>query len=104
DGVIGITPIKFMLSDAPRGASMEDFIAHLEHVIALVGSDHVAVSSDLKRNGVEESEVVAYTSPKLNSEERWFHLYDALKKRGYSEEDLRKIFGLNFLRVFRAVL
>ncbi|MDF1738136.1 MAG: membrane dipeptidase [Verrucomicrobiales bacterium] len=104
-GLIGITPIKFMLTDdAAPGASMEQFIDHLEHAIKIAGIDHVGIASDLKRNGVEETERVAYTSPGLNSQERWFHLYDALKEKGYSDEDQSKIFGLNYLRILKAVL
>lgn len=103
-GVFGITPIKFMLSDAPAGATIEDFIRHLEHAIGIAGIDHVGIASDIPRNGVEESERVAYTCPELNGEQRWFHLYDALKAKGRSDEELAKIFGRNFLRVFRAVL
>ncbi|MDF1658903.1 MAG: membrane dipeptidase [Verrucomicrobiales bacterium] len=103
-GVVGITPIKFMLSESAQGATMDDFIAHLEHVISIVGIDHVGVSSDIKRNGVEKEEVVAYTCEKLNGEERWFHLHEALVSKGYEDDDLKKIFGLNFLRVFEAGL
>ncbi|MEC5127834.1 membrane dipeptidase [Verrucomicrobiales bacterium BCK34] len=104
-GLIGITPIKFMLTDdAAPGASMAQFIKHLEHAIQIAGIDHVGIASDLKRNGLPESEQIAYTSPELNSQERWFHLYDALKARGYSDEEQAKIFGLNYLRLLKAVL
>ncbi len=103
-GVFGITPVKFMLSDAAEGATMDDFIRHLDHAIAIAGIDHVGIGSDIPRNGVEESEKPAYTCSELNSEQRWYHLYDALKARGRSDEDLAKIFGRNFLRVFRVVL
>ncbi len=104
-GVFGITPIKFMLNDDKKpGASMSDFIEHLEHAIKVAGIDHVGIASDIKRNGVPEDEVVAYTCPELNSQERWLHVYDALKAKGYSDEDQAKIFGGNYQRVFRAVL
>jgi membrane dipeptidase len=103
-GVFGITPVKFMLNDAPSGASLDDFIRHLEHVIRIAGIDHVGIGSDIPRNGVPEDELPAYTCPELNSEKRWFHLYDALKAKGYTEDQMTKIFGLNFLRVFRTVL
>lgn len=103
-GVFGITPIKFMINDSGKGATMEHFIAHLEHAINVAGIDHVGIASDLKRNGVPESETVAYCCPELNGEQRWFHLYDALRAKGYTDEDLAKIFGKNFLRVFEKVL
>lgn len=103
-GVFGITPVKFMLSDAPEGATMDDFIRHLDHAIQIAGIDHVGIASDIPRNGVEASERDAYTCPELNSEQRWLHLYDALKAKGRSDEDMAKIFGRNFLRVFKAIL
>lgn len=100
-GVFGITPIKFMISDGSAEATMEDFIHHLEHAIKVAGIDHVGIAADLKRNGVPEDESIAYTCPELNSQERWFHLFDALKAKGYPDEDLVKIFGTNFLRVLK---
>lgn len=103
-GVFGITPIRFMISSQKHGATMNDFIEHLEHAIQIAGIDHVGVGSDLKRNGVPPTETVAYTCPELNGEYRWLHLYDALEKRGFGDEDLAKLFGGNFLRVFREVL
>ena len=103
-GVIGIAPIKFMISANKKGASMDDFIAHIEHVISVAGIEHVGISSDINRNGISENEVAAYTSEDLNGEQRWFHLYDELRSRGYESEDLKLIFGLNFLRVFEIIL
>jgi len=103
-GVFGITPIRFMLTREPHGASMQDFIRHLEHAISVAGIDHVGIASDIARNGVPKTETAAYTCPELNGEKRWLHLYDALREKGYPDNQLEKIFGLNYLRVFRAVL
>ena len=103
-GLFGVCPIRFMLTDREKGASIDDFIQHLEHAIEVAGIDHVGIASDIKRNGVPEEETVAWTCPELNGEKRWLHLYDALAERGYSREDRMKIFGRNYLRVFREVL
>jgi len=104
-GIIGITPIKFMLTDSEdSGASMDDFVFHLEHAIKVAGIDHVGIASDIKRNGVPETELTAFTCPELNSQERWLHLYDALKAKGHFDEDLAKVFGGNYRRIFQEVL
>lgn len=67
-------------------------------------SINVGIDSDIKRNGVPEDELPAYTCPEKNSQERWFRLYDALNEKGYSDEDQTKLFGLNYLRVLKTVL
>jgi len=69
---------------------------HIDHVVKLVGIDHVGLGSDF--DGVEEvpeglQDVSGY--PNL--------LYELLK-RGYSEEALNKICAENFLRVWSEVL
>ncbi len=80
----------------PKGAAtLDDLIAHIEHVINLVGVDYAGLGSDYD-GGI--------TPP--------FDLYDAtcypfitkkLAEKGYSETDIRKILGLNFLRVLNSV-
>jgi len=69
---------------------------HIDHVVKLVGADHVGLGSDF--DGVEQvpeglQDVSGY--PNL--------LYELLK-RGYSEEALKKICGEDFLRVWTEVL
>ncbi len=71
-------------------------VDHYDHVIALVGVDHVGIGSDF--DGVGDSlpeglkDVSAY--PGLVAE---------FEHRGYSTADIRKILGLNLLRVWQAV-
>lgn len=102
-GVFGITPISWMLTEDRDNVSIDDFIKHLEHAIRVGGIDHVAIAADGPRNGWG-TESGHYPGPLLDSEKRWFHLYDKLKERGYSNEDLAKIFGRNWLRVLKDVL
>jgi membrane dipeptidase len=69
-------------------------IDHLDHIVRLVGVNHVGLGSDfdgieappLGLNGVEDF-------PKITSE---------LISRGYSRRDIRKILGGNFIRVLKA--
>ena len=46
-GVIGVTTIRWMLdTDGDGAAGIDDFIAHIEYMVDLVGIDHVGISSD----------------------------------------------------------
>ena len=40
----------------------------------------------------------------LDSPRRWFEIAKLLRKRGYTDEQLKKLLGGNFLRAYRAVL
>ena len=103
DGVVGIFCYGAWLrrSKAP-GSTMDDFIAHLDYAIKLVGVDHVGVSTD----GYLDGTWIRHKSADgiLDSPERFKVAAKRLHSMGYSEEDLKKIFGGNFMRVFRVVL
>ncbi|MCH5310108.1 MAG: membrane dipeptidase [Prevotella sp.] len=75
-------------------ATIEDAIRHLEHAIEVMGIDHVGLGTDFDGDGgirglADSSELIHFTR----------HLL----ARGYSEEDIRKIWGGNFLRVMEQV-
>jgi membrane dipeptidase len=77
-------------------ADISDVVAHIDHVVGLVGDDHIGFGSDF--DGVGDSlpagikDVSMY--PNL--------IYELLKK-GYTEESVKKICGENLLRVWREV-
>ena len=62
----------------------------------LVGVDHVGIGSDYDGVGDSLPDGLKDVSPYPN-------LVEGLLKRGYSEEDIRKILGENLLRVWDAV-
>jgi membrane dipeptidase len=76
-------------------ATLDDILAHIEHVVKLVGPDHVGLGSDF--DGVPDVPQGMEDCTKLPS------ITYELLKRGYSEEDITKILGGNLLRVFEAV-
>ena len=80
----------------PVFADIADVIAHIDHVIDLVGIDHVGLGSDF--DGVGDSLPTG-----LKDVSFYPNLVLELLKRGYSEEDVRKILGENFLRVWSEV-
>ena len=77
-------------------ASVDDVLDHFDHVVALVGIDHVGIGSDY--DGVGDTLPVG-----LKDVSTYPNLIEGLLKRGYSEEDIRKILGENFLRVWAEV-
>lgn len=79
----------------PPGATLDDVVAHLEHVREVAGIDHIGIGGDY--DGVAElpaglEDVSAYP-----------RLFDALLARGWSAGDCGKLAGRNVLRVLRAV-
>ena len=103
-GVIGVTAIRWMLDrDGDGAAGMDDMIAHIEYMVSLVGVDHIGVATDSYMDGWEESSG-HYADADLAALDRWVRLTARLRARGWTEEDLAKLLGGNFLRVFREVL
>ena len=77
-------------------ASLDDVLDHFDHVVALVGADHVGIGSDY--DGVGDSLPTG-----LKDVSSYPNLIEGLLKRGYSEENIRKILGGNLLRVWEEV-
>ena len=76
-------------------ASMDDVLDHFDHVVKLVGIDHVGIGSDF--DGVGDS-----LPDGLKDASGYPNLVEGLLRRGYSEDDIRKILGENLLRVWEA--
>ncbi|MEP7373944.1 MAG: dipeptidase [Chitinophagaceae bacterium] len=68
---------------------------HLDHIVNLIGTDHVGLGSDF--DGIEAP------PRELNGVEDFPLVTKAMLDRGYSKKDIRKIVGGNFIRVFKAV-
>jgi len=77
-------------------ATVDDVIDHFDHIVKLVGVDHVGIGSDY--DGVGDSLPTG-----LKDVSSYPNLIEGLLKRGYSEVDIRKILGENLLRVWQAV-
>ncbi|HUS08295.1 MAG TPA: dipeptidase [Bryobacteraceae bacterium] len=76
-------------------ATLNDVVAQIDHVVKIAGAGHVGLGSDF--DGVD----CAPTG--LDDVSRFPNLTRALLEKGYSAEDVRKIYGGNLLRVMRAV-
>jgi membrane dipeptidase len=89
-GVIAVAPMGTILP------TMEEYMSHLDSVANLVGVDHISIGSDLRG-------VPSYTEG-FGDEGNYHAIAAALLERGYSDEDVGKIMGGNFFRVWREVL
>jgi membrane dipeptidase len=77
-------------------ARLEEVLDHFDHVIKLTSVDHVGIGSDY--DGVGDSLPIG-----LKDVSSYPNLVEGLLRRGYSDEDIRKILGENLLRVWREV-
>lgn len=78
---------------APK-ATVADMADHIDHAVQIAGIDHVGIGTDFDGGGgladcMDDTQMMNVTAE--------------LVKRGYSEDDIRKIWGGNFMRVFRDV-
>ncbi|MCZ6793459.1 MAG: dipeptidase [Planctomycetota bacterium] len=73
----------------------ETWFAHLDHVVAVTGVDHVGLGSDFDGVGATPRGIADVTSLERVTRE--------LLDRGWSEENIAKLYGGNLLRVWRAV-
>jgi len=70
--------------------SWERIIDHIDHVVKLVGPDHVGLGSDFDGATMPEGMEDCSKLPKIT---------EALMRKGYQDDDIRKILGGNLLRV-----
>ena len=88
-GVIGIWPNGEALP------ALRDMVDHIDYVKNLVGVDHVGIGSDLRG-------MSSYTEG-FGEEARFDAITEALGERGYSPEEVEKVMGGNFVRVWTEV-
>jgi membrane dipeptidase len=82
--------LKFIRSGKLPHVGWEKIVEHIDHVVKLVGADHVGLGSDFDGATMPEGLEDCSHLPRITA---------ALVKKGYSDEDIRKILGGNTLRV-----
>uniref|UniRef100_A0AB33JSG1 Fused gamma-glutamyl-gamma-aminobutyrate hydrolase/peptidase n=1 Tax=Prevotella sp. GTC17262 TaxID=3236797 RepID=A0AB33JSG1_9BACT len=93
-GVAQITIYKGFLRKDSNNASIMDVMQHLEHAIAIAGIDHVGLGTDFDGDG---------GAPGLADSSELINFTIRLLRKRYSEDDIRKIWGGNWLRVMTQV-
>lgn len=80
--------------DAPEAVNVADFIDHIDYMVKLIGIDHVGISSDFDGGGGVEG---------WNDASETFNVTLALVERGYTQDEIAKLWGENLLRVLDEV-
>jgi membrane dipeptidase len=76
-------------------ATLGDLVAHIDHAVKIAGIDHVGIGTDFDGLHCVPLAVDSYNKFPV--------LTRALLEKGYTAEDIKKIYGGNMLRVMRAV-
>lgn len=82
------------LKTLPR-PGVKEVVDHIDHAVKIMGINHVGIGSDfdgiiVPPKGLEDVSMI-------NS------IFDEMKNRGYKKDEIEKVAGLNFLRVFEKV-
>lgn len=120
-GMIGISAIPNQLSSEPE-QSIEDHLNHIDHIVDLVGVDHVMIGLDnvfadqvgnhkemakesgglnLKRGGRELAAPYIFG---LEAPDEWENIVRGLVKHGHSDSEIKKIIGENALKIIEKVI
>lgn len=117
-GVMGITEVRnFVRNREPT--TVEHIVDHIDHVVKLVGPEHVGIGSDSDLNGYDHmapdqqkalrgAYKASYAfrdrldTDDFDQPQRVFDLTEALIRRGYGDHDITAILGGNFQRLLQA--
>ncbi len=75
-------------------STVEKVVDHIDHIISITGIDHIGIGTDFDGGGGVEG---CYDVSEMEN------ITIELVKRGYTEEEIKKIWGENLMRVFRQV-
>lgn len=119
DGIVGINAypsfVKRTRTEIGERPTLSDLLDHIDYLVGLVGVDHVGISLDLIENTTEEELALLASNPDMwglpNPEGKYEYpigiegvsdfknITRGLVARGYSDDDVKKILGENWLRV-----
>jgi membrane dipeptidase len=130
-GFFGVVTLPGFIRDTP-GGSLADVVRQIEHLVNVCGIDHVGIGTDKAGPGPGTGSLVEYptTMPQSLPDEfdwvgfrqdehrltpdydmdgfkkfsDWPNITVALAAAGFNEEEIRKMLGLNFLRVMKDVI
>lgn len=77
-----------------KKATVSDVVDHIDHMVKVMGIDHVGIGTDFDGGGGVDG---------CKDASQMMNITVELLRRGYSDSDIKKIWGENFLRVFRQV-
>ncbi|HZQ21688.1 MAG TPA: membrane dipeptidase [Terriglobales bacterium] len=124
-GVVGLSCFNWFVSDKPQ-SNLSDLLDHFDHVAKLVGPDYIGIGSDFSlagwagrtpdaewerhKNlyGEREWKMLKGRFPpyieEVNGPHRYRTIAEGLQRRGWDVNDIAKVLGLNFVRLYQQVL
>jgi microsomal dipeptidase-like Zn-dependent dipeptidase len=114
DGVIGVCGIPNYLSQEKR-QGVEDMVAHIDYIVDLVGSTHVAIGTDIvwgdhaalpiHHHYIERMNMRVATTymEGIESLEEWPNIIRCLVHHGYSDNEINRIVGENTIKLMTRV-
>lgn len=93
-GVVQLCLLDAYIHKDPKAASVCDAAEHLDHMIKVAGIDHVGIGTDFDGGGGLQG---------CKGDNDLINLTIKMIEKGYKEEDLKKIWGGNLLRVMKQV-
>jgi len=114
-GVMGITGVRMFVKDK-EPTTVEDIVDHIDHVVKLVGIDHVGIGSDCDLMGYDHMPPDQYKQLKAGYKASYafrekidtdgfdhprkvYDLTAALIRRGYGDSNIQAVLGGNFRRL-----
>jgi membrane dipeptidase len=114
-GVMGITGIRNFVCDQ-EPTTMEHIVDHIDHVVKLVGIEHVGIGSDAGLSGYDSMPKDQYQKLRsgyksnyafrdkmdidgFDHPRKMYDLTEALIRRGYSDDNIAAVLGGNFRRL-----
>lgn len=85
---------KFKKELDPLRPTLSQVVDHIDYIVKLVGDDYVGIGSDF--DGID------FAPKGLNDATTYPKITEELKRRGYSDDSIKKILGGNVLRVMKA--
>lgn len=118
-GIMGICGLRVLASDK-EPTTVADIVNHIDHVVKLVGPDHVGIGSDADLPGYDRMPAEQYANMRAHNKNariarakidtdgftgplKMYNLVEELVRRNYSDDMIRAILGGNFRRLLATV-
>jgi membrane dipeptidase len=105
-GVIGVNAVSIIVAMDNEKSHLEQLINHIDYMVNLIGINHVGIGLDLCDDFFKyvSADILSSMSRKpfdvIDGHQNLPKLIEGLIDRGYSDQEIEKILGKNFLNIF----
>jgi membrane dipeptidase len=118
NGVIGINFFSIFIDNNSKNATIDRLIDHIDHIVEIVGIDHIGLGPDFLNYYIKDLKSLDEQLDNpfgdildlraifevIRNVAEFPNLIESIKKRGYSDKEVGKIQGENFVRVYKEIL